>query len=93
MTTRARRSVARKTSPKDANGSSVTRAFHELSALIVRGDPPPGAWIIESEVPRLGLSRTPIRGVLQWLRREATCSTYTRYFERTNFDLQEDFCG
>ena len=70
MTTRTRRSVARKTSHKDANGSSVTRAFHELHALIVRGNLPAGAWIIESEIPRLGPSRTPIRGALQWLRRD-----------------------
>lgn len=53
------------------NGSSVQRAFHELRELIVRGNLPPGAWIIESEIAeRLGLSRTPIRGALQWLHRE-----------------------
>ncbi len=71
-TTRARRAAAvRKTSPKDSNGSSVTRAFQELRALIVRGNLPPGAWIVESEIAeRLGLSRTPIRGALQWLHRE-----------------------
>ena len=68
---RPRRSLVRKAIPKNDNGSSVTRAFHELRALIVRGNLPPGAWIIESEIAaRLGLSRTPIRGALQWLHRE-----------------------
>jgi DNA-binding GntR family transcriptional regulator len=63
--------TARKLPASDTNGSSVTRAFHELRALIVRGNLPPGAWIIEAEIAaRLGLSRTPIRGALQWLHRE-----------------------
>lgn len=49
----------------------MTRAFQELRDLIVRGNLPPGAWIVESEIAeRLGLSRTPIRGALQWLHRE-----------------------
>jgi len=53
------------------NGSSVTRAFQQLRELIVRGNLPPGAWIVEAEIAlRLGLSRTPIRGALQWLHRE-----------------------
>lgn len=53
------------------NGSSVNRAFQELRELIVRGNLPPGAWIVEAEIAeRLGLSRTPIRGALQWLIRE-----------------------
>lgn len=57
-----------------ANGvhvSSVTRAFNELRELIVLGHLPPGGWIIESALAqRLGVSRTPIRGALHWLRRE-----------------------
>ena len=71
-TSRRRRSPAARTTPaKDHNGSSVTRAFEELRGLIVRGNLPPGAWIVESEIAeRLGLSRTPIRGALQWLHRE-----------------------
>jgi DNA-binding GntR family transcriptional regulator len=53
------------------NESSVTRAFQALRELIVRGNLPPGAWIVEAEIAeRLGLSRTPIRGALQWLNRE-----------------------
>jgi DNA-binding GntR family transcriptional regulator len=62
--------VPRKTVNAD-NGSSVTRAFQALRELIVRGNLPPGAWIIEAEIAeRLSLSRTPIRGALQWLHRE-----------------------
>jgi len=57
--------------PEKASASSVTRAFQELRELIVRGNLPPGAWIVEAEIAsRLGLSRTPIRGALQWLHRE-----------------------
>jgi len=55
--------------PQSAN--SVTRAFTELRELIVRGNLPPGAWIVEAEIAaRLGLSRTPIRSALQWLHRD-----------------------
>jgi DNA-binding GntR family transcriptional regulator len=51
--------------------SSVTRAFNELRELIVRGQLPPGGWIIESVLAeRLGVSRTPVRSALHWLRRE-----------------------
>ena len=61
----------KKTPAQTENGSSVTRAFQELRELIVRGNLPPGAWIVEAEIAdRLGLSRTPIRGALQWLHRE-----------------------
>ena len=57
--------------PKTGNANSVTRAFNELRELIVRGNLPPGAWIVEAEIAsKLGLSRTPIRGALQWLYRE-----------------------
>ena len=63
--------AARQTPAVDQNGSSVMRAFQELRALIVRGNLPPGAWIVEAEIAaRLGLSRTPIRSALQWLHRE-----------------------
>jgi DNA-binding GntR family transcriptional regulator len=62
---------AKKKPAKAENGSSVTRAFQELRELIVRGNLPPGAWIVETEIgERLGLSRTPIRGALHWLHRE-----------------------
>jgi DNA-binding GntR family transcriptional regulator len=64
--------TAKKKKPtKIENTSSVTKAFQELRELIVRGNLPPGAWIVEAEIAeRLGLSRTPIRGALQWLHRE-----------------------
>lgn len=58
--------------------SSVTRAFNELRELIVLGHLPPGGWIIESVLAqRLGLSRTPIRGALHWLRREGYVVEHT----------------
>jgi DNA-binding GntR family transcriptional regulator len=61
----------KKRAAKPQNASSVTRAFQELRELIVRGNLPPGAWIVEAEIAsKLGLSRTPIRGALQWLHRE-----------------------
>ena len=63
---------SRKKKPAEIeNASSVTKAFRELRELIVRGNLPPGAWIVEAEIAlRLGLSRTPIRSALQWLHRE-----------------------
>jgi len=61
----------RRKAPKTENANSVTRAFTELRELIVRGNLPPGAWIVEAEIAsRLGLSRTPIRSALQWLHRD-----------------------
>jgi DNA-binding GntR family transcriptional regulator len=53
------------------NVNSVTKAFRELRELIVQGNLAPGGWVVESELAeRLGVSRTPIRGALDWLRRE-----------------------
>src|SRR5437764_5143319 len=53
------------------NVNSVTRAFRELRELIVQGNLAPGGWVVESELAeRLGVSRRPIRGALDWLRRE-----------------------
>jgi len=63
--------TAASATPDGDRVSSVTRAFNELRDLIVCGHLPPGGWIIESVLAeRLGLSRTPIRGALHWLRRE-----------------------
>ena len=71
MLQRATPSTPRKPAAKPENISSINRAFHELRELIVRGNLPPGAWIVESALAeRLGFSRTPIRGALHWLRRE-----------------------
>jgi len=62
--------TAASATPDGDRVSSVTRAFNELRDLIVCGHLPPGGWIIESVLAeRLGLSRTPIRGALHWLRR------------------------
>ena len=70
-TTRRKSAAARHPSASTENGSSVTRAFQQLRELIVRGNLPPGAWIVEAEIAeRLRLSRTPIRSALQWLHRE-----------------------
>ncbi len=39
--------------------------------MIVSGKLAPGSWIIEADLAaRVGFSRTPIRGALQWLQRE-----------------------
>jgi DNA-binding GntR family transcriptional regulator len=60
-----------RTPEPDPRENSVTRAFNELRELIVRGHLSPGSWIVEGDLAdRLGLSRTPIRGALQWLHRE-----------------------
>ncbi len=53
------------------HGSSVEVAFQQVRELIVQGRLAPGSWIIETELTqKLGMSRTPIRGALQWLQRE-----------------------
>jgi DNA-binding GntR family transcriptional regulator len=70
-TARRKKATPRGKAHSENNGSSVSRAFQELRELIVRGNLPPGAWIVEAEIAeRLGLSRTPIRSALQWLHRE-----------------------
>jgi len=39
--------------------------------MIVMGQLSPGSWVVEADLAkRLGMSRTPIRGALQWLQRE-----------------------
>jgi DNA-binding GntR family transcriptional regulator len=54
-----------------AHGSSIHSAFEQIRDLIVRGRLSPGTWIIEADLTeKLGMSRTPIRGALQWLQRE-----------------------
>jgi DNA-binding GntR family transcriptional regulator len=70
--------IAADAAPHGDHVSSVTRAFNELRELIVLGHLPPGGWIIESVLAqRLGLSRTPIRGALHWLRREGYVVEHT----------------
>ncbi len=54
-----------------AHGSSTDLAFQQIRDLIVHGRLSPGTWIIESDLTeKLGMSRTPIRGALQWLQQE-----------------------
>ncbi|WP_446742633.1 GntR family transcriptional regulator [Silvibacterium acidisoli] len=54
-----------------AHGSSIDIAFQQIRQLIVHGNLAPGTWIIEADLSRkLGMSRTPVRGALQWLQRE-----------------------
>jgi len=52
-------------------GNSIPLVVQQLRDLIVTGKLSPGTWMIEAELAeRLGVSRTPIRGALQWLERE-----------------------
>jgi DNA-binding GntR family transcriptional regulator len=56
---------------KTEHGMSLQIAFQEIRELIVHGKLSPGTWIVEGDLAdRLGMSRTPIRGALQWLQRE-----------------------
>ena len=71
-TTRRRR-AKRDGSHALPNGRSdhVSRVYHELRALIISGQLPPGARIAErAVVDRLGLSRTPVRSALHRLQQE-----------------------
>lgn len=56
---------------KAEHGTSLSTAFREIRELIVHGRLSPGAWILEAELAeRLNMSRTPVRGAIQWLQRE-----------------------
>jgi DNA-binding GntR family transcriptional regulator len=56
---------------KPAHGISLTTAFRQIRELIVHGRLSPGTWIRESDLAnRLNMSRTPVRGAIQWLQRE-----------------------
>jgi DNA-binding GntR family transcriptional regulator len=56
---------------KAEHGTSLLMAFREIRELIVHGKLSPGAWILEAELAeRLNMSRTPVRGAIQWLQRE-----------------------
>src|ERR1700722_12421570 len=56
---------------KAEHGTSLLTAFHEIRELIVHGRLSPGTWILEAELAeRLNMSRTPVRGAIQWLQRE-----------------------
>jgi DNA-binding GntR family transcriptional regulator len=56
---------------KPEHGTSLITAFQEIRELIVHGRLSPGTWILEADLAeRLNLSRTPVRGAIQWLQRE-----------------------
>jgi DNA-binding GntR family transcriptional regulator len=56
---------------KREHGVSLITAFREIREQIVHGRLSPGTWIRESDLAgRLHMSRTPIRGAIQWLQRE-----------------------
>lgn len=53
------------------HNTAMDSAFTQIRELIVHGRLSPGSWIVEAELTeRLGMSRTPVRGALQWLQRE-----------------------
>jgi DNA-binding GntR family transcriptional regulator len=56
---------------KPEHGISLITAFRQIRELIVHGRLSPGTWIRESDLAnRLNMSRTPVRGAIQWLQRE-----------------------
>jgi DNA-binding GntR family transcriptional regulator len=58
---------------------NVSRVYHELRALIVSGQLPPGARIAErAVVARMGLSRTPVRSALHRLQQEGFVASVGR---------------
>lgn len=64
-----RRSPAKKAAAQ--HGAGLQTAFQQVRELIVHGRLSPGTWIVEADLAqRLGMSRTPVRGALQWLQRE-----------------------
>lgn len=57
--------------PPDGRSDHVSRVYHELRALIIAGQLPPGARIAErAVVERMGSSRTPVRSALHRLQQE-----------------------
>jgi GntR family transcriptional regulator of vanillate catabolism len=57
----------------------VSRVYHELRALIIAGQLPPGARIAErAVVARTGLSRTPVRSALHRLQQEGLVASVGR---------------
>src|SRR5580658_2963424 len=62
---------SKSTRPKPEHGTSLITAFQEIRELIVHGRLSPGTWILEADLAeRLNMSRTPVRGAIQWLQRE-----------------------
>lgn len=58
-------------SERVGRSDNISRVYHDLRALIVWGQLPPGARIAERAVAdRLGMSRTPVRSALHRLQQE-----------------------
>jgi DNA-binding GntR family transcriptional regulator len=73
MTTKKKlKSIGLKTlRSKPEHGVSLITAFRQIRELIVHGRLSPGTWIREADLAnRLNMSRTPVRGAIQWLQRE-----------------------
>src|SRR4051812_13741815 len=63
--------TAASASPSELPADNVGRAYHDLRAVIVGGQLPPGSRISERILAqRLGLSRTPVRSALHRLEQE-----------------------
>jgi DNA-binding GntR family transcriptional regulator len=56
---------------KAEHGTSLSTAFREIREQIVHGRLSPGTWVLDADLAeRLNMSRTPVRGAIQWLQRE-----------------------
>jgi len=77
---RTRAATGRLAAPKNSEPiDNVTRVYHELRALIISGQLPPGARVAErAVVARTGLSRTPIRSALHRLQQEGFVASVGR---------------
>ena len=79
------RSQSPSPSPRASRGAergavdNVSRVYHELRALIISGQLPPGARIAErAVVARMGTSRTPVRSALHRLYQEGFVASVGR---------------
>ena len=71
MVTRKKPMSSKSSRAKPEHGTSLITAFREIRELIVHGRLSPGTWILEADLAeRLNMSRTPVRGAIQWLQRE-----------------------
>jgi DNA-binding GntR family transcriptional regulator len=68
----AARQISRAKKPTSTiRGINLRTTFQQIRELIVHGRLAPGSRIVEAELAsRLGVSRTPVRGALNWLQRE-----------------------
>jgi DNA-binding GntR family transcriptional regulator len=71
MVTKKKTSSSKSSRAKPEHGTSLITAFREIRELIVHGRLSPGTWILEADLAeRMNMSRTPVRGAIQWLQRE-----------------------